>query len=80
MPRVYFFGGDNMERKYQVWVNLDFVGQITGDDVTIEDAIAYAIDWRGEIDRADVEMCEISESYYRDLEQSTAKDSLELGM
>ena len=66
--------------KYQVWVNLDLVGHITGDDVTIEDAIKYATDWRGEIDRADVEMCEIPESYYRDIEQSTATDSLELGM
>lgn len=66
--------------KYQIWVNLDLVGHITGDDVTIEDAIEYATDWRGEIDREGVEMCEIPESYYRDLERSTATDSLELGM
>lgn len=53
--------------KYQIWVNLDLVGHITGDDVTIEDAIKYAVDWRGDdIDPDDVEMCEIPESYYRD--------------
>ncbi len=67
--------------KYQVWLNLDLIGHITGDDVTREDAEEYAVEWRGdEIDRADVEMCEIPESYYRDIEQSTARDSLELGM
>jgi hypothetical protein len=32
-----------MERKYQIWANLDLVGHITGDNVTMEDAIAYAI-------------------------------------
>jgi hypothetical protein len=46
-----------MERKYQIWANLDLVGHITGDNVTMEDAIAYAIDWRGDdIDPADVSM------------------------
>ena len=66
--------------KYQIWVNLDLIGHITGGDVTMEDAIKYATDWRGEIDPADVEMCEIPESYYSNIEQSTARDSLELGM
>jgi len=67
--------------KYQIWMNLDLVGHITGDDVTIEDAIEYAIDWRGDkIDRADVGMCEIPESYYRDIAIGSAKDSLALGM
>ncbi len=52
--------------KWQIWVNLDLVGHITGDDVTMEDAIKYATDYRGEINPDDVEMCEIPESYYRD--------------
>jgi len=70
-----------MERRYQIWVNLDLVGHITGDDVTIEDAIKYAIDWRGEdIDTDDVGMCEISATYYQDIARASAKDSLELGM
>ena len=67
--------------KYQVWMNLDLIGHITGDDVTIEDAVEYAVEWRGtEIDRDDVSICEISESYYGELERSTAEDSIELGM
>lgn len=66
--------------KYQIWVNLDHVGHITGDTVTREDAIQYAIDWRGEINPDDVEMCEISESYYQDIARVSSKDSLELGM
>jgi len=67
--------------KYQIWINLDLIGHITGDDVTIEDAIEYAVEWRGdEIDRADVGLCEIPESYYRDIERASATDSLELGM
>lgn len=66
--------------KYQIWVNLDLVGHIIGDDVTQEDAVRYAIDWRGEIEPEDVSMCEIPESYYHDLYRSSARDSLELGM
>jgi hypothetical protein len=65
---------------YQIWVNLDLVGHIVGDNVTQEDAIQYAVDWRGEINPNDVGMCEIPDSYYHDLARSTAKDSLELGM
>jgi len=70
-----------MERKYQIWANLDLVGHITGDNVTMEDAIKYVIDWRGDdIDPADISMCEIPETYYQDIERASAKDSLELGM
>lgn len=69
-----------MERKYQIWVNLDLIGHIVGDDVTIDDAIAYAVDWRGDVDPAAVDMCEIPISYYWDIERVSAKDSLVLGM
>ncbi len=52
--------------KYQIWMNLDLVGHITGENVTLEDAIKYVTDYRGEINPDDVEICEIPESYYRD--------------
>lgn len=66
-----------MERKYQIWANLDLIGHITGDNVTIEDAIEYAIDWRGkDIDPAAVGMCEIPKSYYQDIARASVKDSI----
>lgn len=66
-----------MATKYQIWINSDLIGHITGNDVTIDDAIEYAIEWRGEIDPKDVEMCEIPRSYYTDIAQSTAKDTID---
>ena len=67
--------------KYQIWVNLDLVGHIVGDDVTREDAIQYAIDWRGEdIDPDDVDMCEIPDGYYQEIARTTAKDCAAWGM
>lgn len=70
-----------MERRYQIWMGLDLIGHVYGNDVTIEDAVEYAIDMRGEdIDPDAVDMCKISATYYQDIERASAKDSLELGM
>lgn len=74
------------EIKYQVWIeDAHLAGHIYMDkDDSMQDVLYEAQDfvrdtW-GTVDDDDISVCEISESYYRDIADCTAEDSILLGM
>ena len=74
-----------MTRKYQIWVyDSKLAGHILCEDnetVDMDDATDYARRvWDDDIKECDVSICEISLGYYQELANSTAKDSIILGM
>ena len=74
-----------MTRKYQVWIrDTHLAGHILcGDDetATIDDAMDYARRvWDKDVIRDDVSICEIPSTYYQEIYESTAEDSIALGM